>query len=402
MSARRKITYTSGMETVAVIFGGRSAEHDVSIITALTSIIKPLELSKKYHVVAVYIAKDGRWFVGDKLKDVALYQGDGIAQFMTQTRPAGVLFDEGMKLLVPTKVGRKEVFVDIVFPAMHGTYGEDGALMGMLDMAGVAYAGCDMQASVVAMDKVLAKAVAKNAGLLTVPDVIFSAAEYFADAKSIIARIERELKYPAFVKPPHLGSSIGVMKVNDRRELENAIEVALHYDSTVLVEMAVPNLREATLPIIGYGDEIIPALMEEPLFSGDEFFDFDIKYLQHGKGGKGGAKTGAKQGAQGYSRIPADFTKKLYDQAEAVALAGFKAASCSGIARVDILINEKTGDVYFNEINPLPGSLYAHNWIQAGISKIELVEKLVGYAKARQADRKKLATSFDTNFLQQF
>ncbi len=385
-----------------MIFGGRSAEHDISIVTAIASIIKPLELTKKYRVEAVYIAKDGTWYWDDRLKDIDLYRSDKIKDFMHKNRPASVQFDGGMTLtkaggIAGRKAARK---IDIVFPAMHGTYGEDGALMGLLDMANVPYAGCDMQASVIGMDKILAKLVAKSAGLKTVPDVIFSQEQYEQHDKQIIDEIEQKLGYPSFVKPPHLGSSIGVTKVSTRTELRNAIEVALHYDSNILVEMAVPNLREATLPIMGYGTTIIPALLEEPMFRAEDFFDFDTKYLRGGKKGKGGSKSA--QGAQGYSRIPADFPKSLYDEAERVAVAGFKAAGCSGIARVDILINEKTKDVYFNEINPLPGGLYAHNWNKAGISNVDLVQRLIGFAKERHAARNALTTTFTTNYLQQF
>lgn len=390
------------METVAVIFGGRSAEHDISIVTALASIIKPLELSKKYRVEAVYVAKNGAWYWDDKLKDIELYRSNKIQEFIHRNHPASVQFDGGMTLVKASGIaGRKTVRkIDVAFPAMHGTYGEDGSLMGLLDMANVAYAGCDMQASVIGMDKILAKLVARSAGLKTVPDVIFSAEDYERGGEQIIQRVEKELGYPAFVKPPHLGSSIGVTKVATRNELRNAIEVALHYDSKVLIEMAVPNLREATLPIIGFGDHIIPALLEEPMFKAEDFFDFDTKYLQGGKKGKNGGK--GKSGSQGYSRIPADFPKPMYEEAERVAVAGFKAAGCSGIARVDILINEKTNDVYFNEINPLPGGLYAHNWAKAGISNVELVEKLVGFAKERHDAKNALTTSFTTNYLQQF
>jgi len=390
------------METVAVIFGSRSAEHDVSIVTALASIIKPLELTKKYRVEAVYIAKNGAWYWDDRLKDISLYSSGKIQDFLHKAQPASVQFDSGMTLVKASGLaGRKTVRkVDVAFPATHGTYGEDGALMGLLDMANVPYAGCDLQSSVVGMDKILAKLVVKSAGLKTVPDITFSHEQYERDGKKLIDEIEKKLGYPAFVKPPHLGSSIGVTKVSTRNELRNAIEVSLHYDANVLVEMAVPNLREATLPIMGFGEEVVPALLEEPLFRAEDFFDFDTKYLRGGKKGKGGGK--GTKGAQGYSRIPADFLPPLYREAEAVAIAGFKAAGCSGIARVDILINEKTKDVYFNEINPLPGGLYAHNWNKAGISNVELVEKLIGYAKQRHAARNSLTTSFSTNYLQQF
>lgn len=390
------------METVAVIFGGRSAEHDISIVTALASIIKPLELTKKYKVEAVYIAKNGAWYWDEKLKDIELYRSNKIQDFIHKAQPVSVQFGGGMTLMKASGIAGRKLLrkIDIVFPAMHGTYGEDGALMGLLDMANVPYAGCDMQSSVIGMDKILAKLVAQSAGLKTVPDVIFSHEEYERSGEKLLDKIEQELRYPVFVKPPHLGSSIGVTKVSTRNELRNAIEVSLHYDANVLVEMAVPNLREATLPIIGYGEHIIPALLEEPTFKAEDFFDFDTKYLQGGKKGKGGGK--GTKGAQGYSRIPADFPKALYDEAESVAIAGFKAAGCSGIARVDILINEKTKDVYFNEINPLPGGLYAHNWNKAGVSNVELVQKLIAFAKERHAARSALTTTFTTNYLQQF
>ncbi|HRF28364.1 MAG TPA: D-alanine--D-alanine ligase family protein [Candidatus Saccharibacteria bacterium] len=391
------------MKTVAVFFGGRSAEHDVSIITALSSVIKPLELTGKYKVAPVYITKDGRWYMHDKLKDIKQYQGSGIEKLLASIKPVIVDFDGGFSLLQPTRFGQKRVKVDIAFPAMHGTFGEDGSLMGILDMANVPYVGCDLQSSVVAMDKILSKAVAKEAGLPTVQDVTFSASEYRENSSSMLDRIEQELSFPAFVKPPHLGSSVGVMKVVDRASLAEAIDTALHYDNKVLVEKAVANLREATLPIMGYGDTVIPALLEEPLFNTDEFFDFDTKYLRGGKGGKkGGGKVGAKQGAQGYSNVPANFPEKLYAEVQSIAVAGFKAAGCCGIARVDILIDETANRIYFNEINPLPGSLYAHNWAKAGYSNVALVEKLIEFALARFDERQRLITTFDTSFLKQF
>ncbi len=388
------------MKTIAVVFGGRSAEHDVSIITALSSIIKPLELTKQYHVIAVYIAKDGRWFTGDKLKDVHLYQGPKLEAYLSQTKPTGVVFDDGLKLLVPTRVGRKEVAIDMVFPAMHGTYGEDGALMGLLDMAGVAYVGCGVAASAIAMDKVLAKQLAVANDIPVSAFLSFQKAAIASNTPAIVKQITAKLKYPIFVKPAHLGSSIGITRVQNNTELKNALEVAAHYDNLVIVEEAVQNLIEVTLPIIGLANSPQPALLEKPLTVAEDFFDFDTKYLQGGK--KGGGKKGGTNGSQGYSQIPAKLPKDIYAQAEQVGLAVYTAFGCSGIARVDMLIDSKAGKVYFNEMNPLPGSLYAHNWAQAGVSKIALVEKLIEYAGIRHAERQQLATTFDTNFLKQF
>lgn len=385
-------------QTVAVVFGSRSAEHDVSIITALSAIIKPLELTKKYHVVPIYISKDGRWFSDARLKDIKLFSSGKINKFLSKNKPVAVQFDGGMTLLKPG-VRNKVIDIDVVFPATHGTYGEDGSLMGLCEMANVAYVGCDVESSAIAMDKIATKMIAKGVGLLTVPDVIFDRQEYEQKPDLWIRKVEKELGYPAFVKPPHLGSSVGVTKVNNRKELKNAIEVAFVYDWRVLVELAVPNLREATLPIMGFGDETVAAHLEEPSFNSEEFFDFDTKYMNQGKGGK---KTGAKQGAQGYSKIPADFDKSLYEKAESVALAAYKAVGCNGIARVDILIDSKKRKVYINEINPLPGSLYAHNWRAKGVSSVELVEALIYFAKKRHEMAQKLTTTFSTNFLKQF
>jgi D-alanine-D-alanine ligase len=385
------------METVCVIFGGRSAEHDVSIVTALASIIKPLELTKKYRVEAVYIAKDGAWYWDEKLKDVKLFSSGDINTFLHRSQPASIQFDGGMTLVKASGIaGRKQTRkIDIVFPAMHGTYGEDGTLMGLLDMAGVPYVGCGVAASAIAMDKVIAKEVAVANNIPVSKFVSFPKSEVEREPGAVVKAITGALVYPLFVKPAHMGSSIGVSRVMNDTELRNALEVAGHYDNLVIVEEAVQNLIEVTLPIIG-NEWPQPALLEEPMTKPEDFFDFDTKYMQGGKKGKG------KGGAQGYSKLPADLPKELYDQAEKIGLDIYKAFGCSGTARVDMLIDSKAGTVYFNEVNPLPGGLYAHNWNKAGYSNVELVQKLIDFAKERYADRQSLTTTFSTNYLQQF
>lgn len=390
------------METIAVIFGGRSAEHDVSIVTALASIIKPLELTKKYRVEAVYIAKDGAWYWDEKLKDINLFSSGDIQDYLHRAQPASVQFDGGMTLIKASGIaGRKQLRkIDIVFPATHGTYGEDGALMGLLDMAGIPYVGCGVAASAIAMDKVLAKQVAVASNIPVSKFLPFTKAELEREPGAAVKSITADLQFPLFVKPAHLGSSIGISRVTNETELRNGLEVAAHYDDRVIVEEAVNNLIEVTLPIMG-NDRPQPALLEQPLTKPEDFFDFETKYMQGGKKGKGGGKGGAK-GAQGYSQIPADLPKALYDKAEAVGLDIYKAFGCSGLARIDLLIDSKTSNVYFNEANPLPGSLYSHNWNKAGVSNVELVQKLVGFAKERHNQRQALTTTFSTNYLQQF
>ena len=391
------------MKTVAVIFGGQSTEHDVSIITAIASVIKPLELSGEYRVEAVYIAKDGSWFWDDKLKEVSIYQNGGIEAFMQKAPKVMLQFDNGLTLVKSSQFAGRKAYrkIDVVFPAMHGTHGEDGELMGLLEMAGVAYVGCEMPAAVLAMDKVLAKQVAASQGVPTNKWLWFASRDFANQPQDILARIEN-LRYPLFVKPAHLGSSIGISRVTDKSQLVNALEVAVHYDDKVLVEEAVQNLIEVTLPIMG-NEEPVPAFLEQPLMKEDDFFDFDTKYMKGGKGGaKGGAKMGGKNSAQGYSKIPADIPDDLYKKAEKVGLDVYKALGCMGFARIDMLIDGKTGDVYFNEVNPMPGSLYAHNWRSKGISNVELVGRLIRYGEERLAAKRRLQTSFATSFLKQF
>ena len=283
---------------------------------------------------------------------------------------------------------------------MHGTHGEDGELMGLLEMAGVPYVGCGLAASVLAMDKVLAKQAASAQGVPTNKWLWFASRELVADPDGVLRRLAG-LAYPLFVKPAHLGSSIGISRVTDASQLLNALEVAAHYDDKVLVEEAVPNLIEVTLPVIG-NDEPVPAFLEQPLSKSEDFFDFDAKYMGQGGGKKGAGSKAGKQGAQGYSKIPADVPETLYRKAEQIGLDVYRALGCSGIARIDMLIDGKSGAIYFNEVNPLPGSLYAHNWRAKGVSNVELVIRLVGYAEERFAARQKLQTGFTTSFLKQF
>lgn len=388
-----------GMQTIAVLFGSRSAEHDVSIVTALASVIKPLELTKKYRVEAVYIAKDGSWHWSDKLKDIQLYTSGGIDAFLQKDSPVSIQFNGGMTLTKTTGLASRNQSckIDIVFPATHGTNGEDGALMGLLDMANIPYVGCDMQSSVLAMDKGLAKQVSQAHGIMTPEFVVTTKTVVERDIAAVVSQV-RALKMPLFVKPAHLGSSIGITRVSTEAELQNALEVAAYYDDKIIIEEAVENLIEVTLPIMGNKNPQL-ALLEKPSTEPEDFFDFDTKYMQ---GGKKGKSAKGVNGAQGYSELPAKLSNDLYKKAEETGLAVYAALGCSGTARIDMLIDSKTNKVYFNEINPLPGDLYAHNWRAAGVPTVQLVDTLVDLAKERFAENEKIATSFSTNYLKQF
>ena len=387
------------MKTIAVIFGGRSTEHDVSIVTAIASIIKPLKMTKNYHVLPVYITKKGKWYADPDLDDIRLYSSGRIEQWLHKNKSASLRVGGDLGIGISGKFGTKIINIDLVFPAMHGTHGEDGELMGLLEMAGVAYVGCGPAASAVAMDKVLSKQVTEANGITSTPWIWFPRDEIDHSIDDAIDRCEH-LAFPIFVKPAHLGSSIGITRATNLVELRNGLEVAAHYDTKVIVEQGVQNLIEVTLPIIGNAD-LRPALLEQPINNEEDFFAFDTKYMHGGKkGGKKGGKGTA--GAQGYSKIPAELPKKVYDEAISLGLNAYRAVGCQGIARIDMLVDSKLEKVYFNEINPLPGSLYSHNWRQAGLSGVDLVEELVRLGLEAHQQKSQTDTIFQTNFLKQF
>ncbi len=393
------------METIAVFFGGKSTEHDVSIVTALGAIIAPLKASGKFNIEPVYIAKDGTWYWDPKLSEISLYSSGEIEDFLLKLKPASVEFGGGLYLTKTAGLTgrRKSVKINVAFSALHGTNGEDGSLMGLLNMAGVPYVGCGLEASVIAMNKVLSKQIAEQAGIKNTKYIAFGLGEFTANSEAVISNINNNLKYPLFVKPAHLGSSIGISKVTRESELLNAIEVALHHDKLCLVEEGVENLIEVTLPIIGTSDQPILASVEQSKLNQDGVFDFDAKYIgQGGKNGKMGKSGGGKFSAEGYSKIPAEISEYLMKQCQQMGRDVWVKLGLYGISRVDMLINSKTGQLYFNEVNPLPGSLYMHNWVASGFSPVQLNLKLIELAKKRFQAESALTTTYQTNFLKQF
>lgn len=374
------------MKKVAVIFGGRSTEHDVSIITAHMPVISSLEASGQYDVWPIYITKDGKWYADKELNDLEFFKRQGYEERLRKLKEITISFKTGLEISWPG-LRQKSVNIDIAFPAMHGTYGEDGTLMGLLRLANIPYVGCDMNASVIAMDKVLTKQATEPLGIPSVPYVWFTASDWAQDDKKLTKTILDKLKWPIFVKPVHLGSSIAISRVNSKEELSNAIELALHYDNKIIVEQGVKDLIEVTLPIMG-NDEPELGYVEQPLAT---FFDFEEKYLKGGKG-EGGVNTQ-------YSNIPAKISKKLYEEVEELGKRTYTAIGASGIARIDFLIDGKTNIVYMNEINTLPGSLYHHNWRKKGVSGVELVQKLIKYAKQRHDSQTDTTYAFSSDIL---
>lgn len=376
-------------KTIAVIFGGRSAEHDVSIITAHTPIIQALTATGQFEVWPIYITKDGSWYADQVMNDMAFFKQADFEAILSKQKKIQLLFDDGLTIVWPGVVN-KAVKVDLVFPAMHGTFGEDGSLMGLLRMAGVPFVGCDLFASAVSMDKVLTKQVIAAENISVVPYVWFTERDWQINKAAWEEKIS-QLTWPLFVKPVHLGSSIGMTKIKKPAELVNAIEVAFHYDDKVLVEESVENLIEVTLPIMGNYLLQLGGI-ERPL-NKSEFFDFADKYLGGGKKGNGVNNQ--------YSEIPAKIDEEFSRQVQELGQKVYRVLGCSGLARVDFLINSLSKKVYVNEVNTLPGSLYHHNWRQMGVSAVELVTKLVNLAEERFDQQKNITYAFQSTILNQ-
>jgi len=379
--------HSNKKKTIAVIFGGRSAEHDVSIITAHIPIIQSLLVAGRFDVVPIYIAKDGSWYSDDAMKDIQCFKQVDLEERVRRGKKLHLVFDNGLKVIRPG-FSSKTISIDVVFPSMHGTFGEDGSLMGLLRMANVPFVGCDLFASAVAMDKTLTKQVIAAEGIPVVPYVWFTKHEWERSKSEWIQKIKK-LHRPLFVKPVHLGSSIAITKVKDETALEHAVEVALHYDDKVLVEESVENLIEVTLPIMG-NEELRLAAIERPL-NKTEFFDFNEKYVS------GGKKTGGVNNA--YSEIPANIDPGLAREVKDLGEKVYRTLGCSGIARIDFLIDSAKRKVFVNEVNTLPGSLYHHNWKTVGVSNIELVSTLIELAEERFESAKKLSRIFNSDIL---
>ena len=379
------------MKTILVIFGGRSVEHDISIITG-QFVISALKATGQYQVAPLYIARDGKWYSDSALAELTVFQDGSLERKLAGMQAVSVGFDSSLTLSWAKTIGSKTQAIDIVFPALHGTYGEDGSIQGLLRFAKVSVVGCDLESSVVAMNKALTNHILAAAGIPKVPFVAFTAAEYAESRKAIDQRI-KAMTMPLFVKPAHLGSSIGITRVTKIDQLEAAIEVALHYDDAVVVEHGIVDPIEINCAVLG-NDKPRASVLERPLQKND-FLNFEDKYVASGS--KGGSMTGAKSTVQ----IPAEIKPKLAEQITSLAIKSFKAIGGSGTARFDFLIDPKTDKVYLNEINPLPGSLQQHLWQASGVSNVELVSKLVSLAEERFATKSNVTTTFASSVLTQ-
>ena len=386
---------------IAVIFGSRSCEHDVSIISALQLI----EAAKQagFNVIPVYISREGLWYTGEALDKIETFRefnpmGKGITRVnLDVSANAGDLWAwppqrAGLFAKVPAPIAH----IDVAIPVLHGLHGEDGTVQGMLEMANIPYASSGVLGSSVGMDKIAMKQLLKGAGYPVLDFVWFTRDQLKLERESIIENIERKIKYPAFVKPAALGSSIGVSKASNREELEKAIDLAASYDRRILVEVGINHPVEINCAALGYGEEVRTSVCEMPVPStGDKFLNFFEKYLRNA-----GAKGESSRGMKSLSRVvPAPIGDDLTGRIQKMTKEIFKLLDCRGTVRIDFILDEN--DVlYVNEPNTIPGSLAFYLWKECGVSFAKLVEIMVEDALRAHADKNTNVYAFDSTILQ--
>jgi len=372
---------------IGVFFGSRSPEHDVSIITGefIISGLKKLN----YEVTPVYLDKQGRWFLSDKLSKLSFFKDGGDVD---KLKPYMLDLEKSVGKMVFKQKGiiGKEIIIDLAFPAFHGQNGEDGTIQGLFELCNIPYTGCDVASSAITMDKVLTKEFYLAHDITTTKFVSFSANDFSNDKAKIIQKIE-ELKYPLFVKPARLGSSIGIGKAKNKEELEQAIEVALHYENKILVEEGVEDLMDVTCAVLG-NENSKASVLQESLFN-EDLFSYEDKYLD-----EGGAQLGK---AEDKLKIPARLDEDTTKKTQELAVKIYKLLGCSGTSRVDFLYNKKERIMYANEINTLPGTLYHHLWKKSGVEFEELLKELIQLGQDKYEAKQKLTSSFESAILKQ-
>ena len=397
---------------LGVLYGGPSVEHEIAVISAVQAMSAAAE-SQKYELVPVYISKDGLWYTGPELLDMAAYAD--LPRLLAKCRQVHMQADRGAHKLVARGKGlfakTLEVSLDVILPVMHGAHGEDGCLQGFLELLNIPYAGPGVLAAAVGMDKIMMKNVLAANDLPVLPAIWFTADEWFANRQSKLRLAEEKLGWPIIVKPANLGSSVGISRAENADELAAALDEAAGFSNRLLLETCLTDLREINCSVLGYGSKIRASVCEEPL-TDNAFLTYQDKYMAgNGKSSKGvgmkmagGAKmAGAKGGQGGMSdarrQVPADLSPEQATELQELAQRAFVALDGCGVSRVDLLLDKTTGRSYINEINTIPGSLSFYLWQASGLDFAGLIDELVESALWRQRSKAKLTYSYDTNIL---
>lgn len=376
---------------VAVLFGGKSVEHEVSVISGIQALANMDTI--KYDVIPVYLTKNNDLYVGEDVGKIDSYKD--INALKAKSTHVIMVNDNGKIQLISypfKRFGKNTIIdVDVVFPIVHGTNVEDGSLQGFLKTIGIPFVGSDVTASAVGMDKYIMKAILKESGIPVLDAQLCTLSDY-ESLEQLMEGIESRFGYPVIVKPVNLGSSVGISIATDRSELENSIDDAFRYAPKVLVEHAITNLREINCAVLGDENEAEASECEEPLHTGD-ILSYEDKYVDNAK------NSGTKGMASVSRKIPADLTPEERKHIQQLAVKSFKALGCSGVARIDFMIDKDSGTIYFNEINTIPGSLAFYLWEPIGLSYTELLDKLIQLCFKRKRTEQTLTFTFDTNIL---
>jgi D-alanine-D-alanine ligase len=362
----------SGKRRIAVIFGGRSGEHEVSLMSAqsILSVLDP----QKYDVLQIGITQEGYWVVGDDVLTALQNGNSGVLSHAVLLPDANQSRLYAIKTSAAGDILERLADMDVVFPVLHGTYGEDGTLQGLLELADVAYVGAGVLASSVGMDKALFKDVMRTHGVPVVESITLSRLQIESGTEAVLAQAEQVAPYPLFVKPANLGSSVGVSKCRGRADLIEGLMDAARYDRRVLVERGV-NAREIEVSILG--NENPTASVPGEVVPSDEFYSYAAKYIDNSS----------------ELIIPAPLTPEKIEEVQRLAIKAFQAIDCAGMARVDFLLDKDNDQIYLSEINTIPGftriSMYPKLWQASGIPYGELVDRLINLALERKADRQR-------------
>lgn len=375
---------------VAVFFGGRSVEHEISVISALQA-INAFD-KEKYEIIPVYISKQGRWYTGKNLLDIRNYRD--MNRLTEEAEEVFMRPEYGDYNLYKANSGmfsRKNGVVanlHVVVPVLHGTNGEDGIFEGVLETIGIPFAGCNTLSSANGMDKITMKMILRECGIPVVDYVWFTDREWLSSKESIIDKVENQLGYPVIVKPANLGSSVGIGKASNREELIAKIDNAEKFSQRIIVEHMIEALKEINCSVLGDADEHQESVCEEPIKTGD-ILSYEDKYM-------GGSKTTAGMQASD-KRIPADLPEEMSKEIQRLAGETFRVLSCHGVSRVDVMVDEKDNRIYVNEINTIPGSLSFYLWEASGISFTQLMDRLVQLALKRKRASERKTFTYDQN-----
>lgn len=377
---------------VGVFFGGKSVEHEVSVISGLQAYNSFNR--EKYEPIAIYITKENELYTGEAIADIANYKN--IPELLKKSTRVFFMYEQNKLQLIqyPVKKFGSSVAaeIDVAFPVVHGANVEDGSLQGFLRHYNIPFVGCDVMASAVTMDKYVMKTILKDNDIPVLDCVTLNVKEYQREEETAYARVEERIAYPVIIKPVNLGSSVGIKVAKDREGLREALEYAFTFGPKVLVERAIMNLREINCAVLGDYEQAQASECEEPI-SSDEILSYEDKYVAGSKTGSEGMRTARRE-------LPANLTPEKREEIRQMAVKTFQVLNCNGVSRIDFMIDRDTDQVYVNEINPIPGSLAFYLWEALGKPYAELLDDMIKLALKREREEKSLMTSFDSNILQ--